>query len=328
MNKAFVRTLKLGGVALALCAGNGAWAQAFPARPITLVVGFAPGGAADSVARQLAAEMSKQLGQRVNVDNKSGAGGNIGTQAVLAARADGYTLLFAAVHFATNPWIAGVKYDPKVDLTMVSQVTSVPVLMLVNGTSKYQQPVDIVRDTLKTPGGLKAASGGVGTSSHLAMELFSRNLNAPFLHVPFRGGAPANQALLGGEVDLMFDLMSGGLKQMVDSGRMRAMAVMQEKRIAALPKVKSAAELGLSPEVFIRSWQGIAVKTGTPKDVVAKLHKAVVAAANSPSFTSRIGDQLGYTVVTSTTPDDFQKLYLAELARWGTLIKTANIKPE
>ena len=115
---------------------------------------------------------------------------------------------------------------------------------------------------------------------------------------------------------------------MVDSGRMRAMAVMQDKRVSALPDVKSAAELGLAPDTFIRSWQGIAVKSGTPKDIVLKLHKAVVAAANSPRFSLRVGEQLGYTVVTSKTPDDFQKHYLAELARWGSLIKAANIKPE
>lgn len=330
MKQAFARAARMACAVLALGLGiaAGAQAQGYPSRPITLVVGFAPGGAADAVARQLAEEMSKQLGQRVNVDNKSGAGGNIATQAVLAAPADGLTLAFAAVHLATNPWLGGVRYKPQVDLTMVSQVTSVPVVMLVNGSSAYQQPVDVVRATMKIPGGLKAGSGGVGSSSHLAMEMFSRSQHVPFLHVPFRGGAPANQALLANEVDLMFDLLSGGLKQMVDSGRLRALAVMQDKRIAALPSVKSAAELGLSPEVFIRSWQGIAVKTGTPKEVVARLHKAVVAAAGSPAFAKRIGEQLGYTVVTSQTPEDFQKFYLAELGRWGTLIKTANIKPE
>lgn len=314
--------------ALATASALGGVAQAYPDKPVTLVVGFAPGGAADTVARQLAEELSKQLGQRVNIDNKSGAGGNIATQAVLGAPADGYTLLFAAIHLATNPWLAGVKYEPKSDLTMVSQITSVPVVMLTPGSGSFQQPVDIVRAAYKTSGGLKAGSGGIGTSSHLALELFSRSQNVPFLHVPYRGGAPANQALLAGEIDVMFDLMSGGLKQMVDSGRMRAVAVMQDKRVAALPQVRSAAELGLAPETFIRSWQGIAVKAGTPPEVLAKLHKAVVAAAASPSFTGRVGDQLGYTVVTSKTPDEFQKHYLAELGRWGSLIKAANIKPE
>ena len=320
------------GLATALALGfavtAGARAAGYPERPVTLVVGFAPGGAADTVARQLAEELGKQLGQRVNIDNRSGAGGNLGTLAVLAAPADGYTLLFSAIHLATNPWLAGVKYDPKLDLTMVSQITSVPVVMLANGSSTYQQPVDIVRSAHKIAGGIKAGSGGIGTSSHLALELFSRSLNVPFLHVPYRGGAPANQALLAGDVDVMFDLMSGGLKQMVDSGRMRALAVMQDKRVSALPDVKSAAELGLAPATFIRSWQGIGVRSGTPADVVQKLHKAVVAAASSASFTGRIGDQLGYTVVTSKQPDEFQKFYLAELARWGSLIKAANIKAE
>ncbi|MDN3921461.1 Bug family tripartite tricarboxylate transporter substrate binding protein [Roseateles violae] len=321
----------LGAALVAVVAGTlggVARAESYPERPITLVVGFSPGGAADTVARQLAEELSKQLGQRVNVDNRSGASGNIATSAVLSSPADGYTLLFSAVNLATNPWLSGVKYDTKTDLVMVSQITSVPVVMLVSGNSNFRQPVDLVRSAHKTEGGLKAGSGGIGTSSHLALELFSRSLNVPVIHVPYRGGAPANQALLAREVDLMFDLMSGGLKQMVDSGRMRALAVMQDKRVSALPDVKSAAELGMPPETYVRSWQGIAVKAGTPKAVVDKLHKAVVAAAASSSFSTRVGDQLGYTVVTSKQPDDFQKFYLAELARWGSLIKTANIKPE
>ena len=317
----------IAAVALHVCASFPVHAQAFPEKPLTLLVGFAPGGAADSVARSLALELSRELGQQVVVDNRSGASGNIATQALLRAPADGHTLLFAAIHFATNPGIGGVPYDPLKDLTMVSQITSVPVVMLANAEGPLKQPADVVGASNKKPGGLRVGSGGIATSSHLAAELFARSQNVPFLHVPYRGGAPANQALMAGDIDLMFDLMSGTLKGMVDGARVRAITVMQEKRVPALPEVKSAEELGLPATTFIRSWQGIAVRSGTSPATVAKLHHAVLAAAATPAFKAAI-DQLGSTVVTSATPDDFQKYYLAELARWGALIKAANIKAE
>lgn len=306
---------------------TGAQADSFPDRPITLLVGFAPGGAADVVARQLAEEMSRQLGQRVNVDNKSGASGNIATQALLGAPADGYTLLLAAIHLATNPALAGVKYDTRADLAMVSQVTSVPVVLLSGSASALKSPADIADASRRIEGGLKVGSGGIGTSSHLAMELFARSQKLPFVHVPYRGGAPANQALIAGETDLMFDLMSGGLKSMVDGGRLRPIAVMQDQRLTSMPDVKSAKEWGLPDSTHIRTWQGIAVKGGTPRPIVARLHKAVVAAANSPAFVARV-EQLGSTLATSKSPEEFQKFYLSELDRWGSLIKAANIKPE
>ncbi|MCR5885656.1 hypothetical protein LRS03_23465 [Rhizobacter sp. J219] len=154
-----------------------------------------------------------------------------------------------------------------------------------------------------------------------------RSHKLEFIHAPYRGGAPANMALMAGEVQLMFDLMSGSLKSTVDSGRIRPLAVMQESRIPTLPNVPSAKELGLSPSTYIRSWQGIAVKAGTPKDIVAKLHAAVTAAIKSPAFKERV-EQLGSEVAGSKTPADFQKHYQTELERWTALIKAANIKAE
>jgi tripartite-type tricarboxylate transporter receptor subunit TctC len=299
----------------------------FPNRPITLYVGFAPGGAADTVARVVAEEMRKHLGQNVVVENKSGASGNLATQAILSAPADGYSVVFAAIHLATNPALRGVPYNPKSDLTMVSQITSVPVLMLSSVARPVNSPQDAVELARKEPGGLKVGSGGIGTSSHLAMELFSRSRNVPFIHVPYRGGAPANLALMSGEIDLMFDLMSGSLKSMVDSGKVRPIAVMQDSRLQAMPDVKSAKELGLPEDTFIRSWQGLAVRSGTPASIVTRLHAAVVASAQSPAVRQRI-EQLGSEVVISKSPADFQAHYERELDRWSSLIKAANIKAE
>jgi tripartite-type tricarboxylate transporter receptor subunit TctC len=313
--------------ALGLLGSMTAHAQKYPDRPITLVVGFAPGGSADTVARSLADEMSKSLGQPVIIDNKSGASGNIATQYVLGKEPDGYTLLFAAINLATNPWLAGVKYDPQKDLSMVSQITSVPVVLLASNNSGIKTPADIDAAAKRSTGGVLVGSGGVGTSSHLAMELYKRARGTPMVHAPYRGGAPANQDLMGGQIDMMFDLMSGSLKSMVDANRVRPIAVMQPSRIKALPDVKSAAELGLPPATHIRSWQGIAVRTGTPADVTARLHSAVMAAANSPAFRAR-AEQLGSEVVTSKTPKEFETLYTTELTRWSALIKEANIKVE
>ena len=322
------RALAAAGIATCILAcAVPAWAQAFPVRPITLVVGFPAGGAADTVARVLADEMSRQLRQPVLVDNRSGASGNIATQAVLENAADGYSLLFAAIHLATNPALAGVKYDPRKDLTMVSQVTSVPVVMLASNASGLSSANDVQLAARKTPGGLKAGSGGVGTSSHLALELFKRSMNVPMLHVPYRGGAPANLDLVSGQIDVMFDLMSGSLKALVDAGKVKPLAVMQNRPILALPSVKSAGELGLPSGTHIRSWQGIAVKTGTPKAAVDRLHQAVVAAATSPAFRARM-QVLGSEVLTSGKPEDFQAHYLRELTRWATLVKAANITAE
>jgi tripartite-type tricarboxylate transporter receptor subunit TctC len=315
------------GIAALAGAALPAAAQKYPDRPLTLYVGFAPGGAADTVARTLADEMGKHLGQRVVVENKAGASGNIATQTVLNNAADGHSLLFAAIHFATNPWIGGVKYDPKKDLTMVSQVTSVPVVMVASQQSGIKTPDDVVATAKRISGGARVGSGGVATSSHLAMELFKREMKVPMVHIPYKGGAPANQDLMGGQIDMMFDLMSGSLKSMIDGGRITPVAVMQGSRIPALPNVKSAEDWKLPRGTHIRSWQGIAVKSGTPPAVVARLHEAVTAAASSEAFRSRVA-QLGSEVVLSGKPDDFQTFYLRELTRWGALVKAANITVE
>ncbi len=302
-------------------------AQNWPDRTITLVVGFPPGGALDTIARTMAEELSKSLGQKVIVDNKPGAGGSLAVSAVINAPADGYTLLMAAINLATAPALTGVRYDPKTALTMVSQISSVPVFMLTSGKGKLNTPAEVIAASKATDGGLKIGSGGIGTSGHLAIELLMRSQKIPSLHVPYKGGAAANLAVISGEVDLIFDLGSGSLKGFLEAGTIKPLAVMQDTRASALPNVKSAKELGLPPDTYIRSWQGIAAKAGTPNDIVVKLHKAVVAAADTPGFRARAW-QLASDVVTSKSPQDFQRFHDAELERWTALIKAANIKPQ
>ncbi len=313
--------------ALACAMAWPAAAQTWPDKTVTLVVGFPPGGALDTIARAMADELSKSLGQKVIVDNKPGAGGGLAVTTVLNAPADGYTLLMAAINLATAPALTGVRYDPKADLRMVSQITSVPVLMLTSGKGKLNTPADAVAASKATDGGLKMGSGGIGTSGHLAIELLTRSQKIPVLHVPYKGGAAANMAVISGEVDIIYDLGSGSLKSFLEAGTIKPLAVMQEVRSGALPNVKSAKEMGLPADTYIRSWQGVAVKAGTPQAIIDKLHKAVVAAADTPAFRARAW-QLASDVVTSKTPADFQRFHDAELERWTTVIKAAGIKPQ
>ena len=328
MPKNFFRsTSTVLAVALACAWAQPAAAQTWPDKTVTLVVGFPPGGALDTIGRALAEEMSKSLGQKVIVDNKPGAGGNLAVTTVINAPPDGYTLLMAAINLATAPALTGVRYDPKADLTMVSQITSVPVLMLTSGKGKLASPADVVAASKATDGGLKMGSGGIGTSGHLAIELMTRSQKIPSLHVPYKGGAAANMAVISGEIDIIYDLGSGSLKSFLEAGTIKALAVMQDARSGALPEVKSAKELGLPADTYIRSWQGIAVKGGTPKPIVDKLHKAVVAAADTPAFRARAW-QLASDVVTSKSPQDFQRFHDAELERWTAVIKAAGIKPQ
>ena len=301
----------------------------YPEKPLRLVVGFAPGGAADTVARAIAEQLGKQLGQTVIVDNRSGASGNIATQNVLAAPADGYTLMFAGIQLATNPPTMAVGYDPLKDVQMIAQFNSVPVVMVVRTDSPFRTVGDVIAGMKAgaQKGGLTFASGGVATSSHLAAELLSRSNAAPYTHVPFRGGAPATQALIAGDVDVMFDLMSAALKGMIDGKRVRPVAVMQGTRVATLPGVPAAGEQGLKPDSFIRTWQGLAVKAGTPPEIVAALYRATAEAVHTPAIAERFAS-LGMETALSASPAEAQQFYLSELTRWSALTRAAGIKAE
>lgn len=315
--------LALGGL-LALA---GTLAQAFPDRPLTLVLGFPAGGAFDSIMRTVADEMSKRLGQRVNVDNRAGAGGALATQYVVTAKPDGYTLLAAGLQLATGPHLNKVAYDPQKDLRMVAQLSNVPVLLLVKGDSPVRQAADVVALARRGGQGLTVGSGGVGTTGHFASLLLGDALRVQAIHIPFKGGAGALQALAAGEVDLVFDQMSGSMQALIQAGRVRAVAVLQPTRVAALPGVKTAAEFGLPLQAPLKGWQGLAVRTGTPPAVLARLQEAWAAAASSPAVKARAG-QLGLELAASRSPDEFQQYYLTELARWGAFINKHQITAE
>lgn len=326
------RFLLLASMASALAAAVpvSAYAQsAYPNKPIRFVVGFAPGGAADVVARAVAQELSKTLGQPVVVDNKPGAGAHIATQALLAAPADGYTILFAGLTLATNPALMGnIGYDPEKDIVMVSQMTAMPIVVFVPANSPINSLPELIGASKAKPGGLNFGSGGTGTSSHLGPELLSRTMGFKYTHVPYRGGAPALQGLLAGETDAMFDTAVTPLHRAnVEAGRIKFIGVMQKAPISTYNSIKPAGQQGIPPAAFMRSWQGVAVKKGTPPEIIAKLHSSISAALKNKEVIERLTGA-GTEVQDSDNPQEFQKLYHDELLRWTALIKAAGIKVE
>lgn len=306
-------------------------AQAQPAwrfdRPLRLIVGFAPGGTADAVARMAAAEMSKALGQNVVVENRSGASGNLATQAVVQAPADGTTLALAGLQLVTNPGlIAQLGYNPRTDLAMVGQLTSLPVVVMSSaqsGLTTLQQAIARSR----TMPEIRIAAAGLGTSSHLGAELLFRQVGGQFEAVQYRGGAPAFQALMTNDVEMMFDLVASYQAPAAAEGRVRMLGVMQQDRTPGLPDVPSFGELGLPPAAMMRSWQGIAVRAGTPPAAIAALHAATVAALRSPEIIQRFGN-LAIEPTASPSPAAFQAFYLEELQRWTALINAAGIRAQ
>jgi tripartite-type tricarboxylate transporter receptor subunit TctC len=301
----------------------------YPSRPIRFLVGFAPGGSADAVARAVAQDLSKALGQSVVVENKAGASAHLATQALLAAPADGYTILFAGLTLATNPALMkDVGYDPEKDLQMVSQLTAMPVVVVAPAKSPLNSLQDLIAASKAKPGGLMFSSGGVGTSAHLGPELFTRVAGIKYSHVPYRGGAPALQGLLGGETDVMFDTAVTPMHRAnVEAGKIKFLGVMQKDPIGSYPSIKSAGAQGISPDAFMRSWQGVAVRSGTSPEIVAKLHMAISGVLKNKEVVERLIGA-GTEVTPSANPAEFQKLYLDELSRWTALIKAAGIKGE
>jgi len=321
------KVVRIALIGLWAIGGSMAQAQTFPDKPISLVVGFGAGGAFDTVMRTIAEEMSKNIGQRVNVDNRAGAGGAIATQYVISAKPDGYTLLAAGLQLATGPHLNKVAYNPQADLTMIGQLGTVPVLLLVKADSPIKSAADVVA-LAKTRGNtVNIGTGGIGTTGHFGTLMLGNALKIDATHVPFKGGAPALQALAGGDVDLVFDQQSGVMQGLIQGGKIRVVAVMQDKRVGALPEVKTAAEFGLKLEAPLQGWQGLAVRSGTPPAVVQKLTASWNAAVSASSVKAR-AEQLGIELETGKSPEAFQKHYLAELDRWGAFIKKHQITAE
>lgn len=300
---------------------------AFPARPLRMVVPFPPGGIADIAARAIANEMAKDLGQPVVVENRPGAAGNVGAEAVARAPADGHTMLYAvASAFTANPHLYGrMPFDPLKDLVPVSETVMGGMVLLARpelGVASLRDWLDRVK---VQPGRQSYASYGNGSFPHLNMELLKSATGTHLVHIPYRGAAPALQDLLGGQVDVMFDQSATAIPQ-VKSGKLRALAVNTPRRLAALPDVPTIGESGIRGlEGFDGSgWQGVWVPAGTPAPVIQRLHQSVVRALAVPEVRKRFTDA-GLEVVGST-PEQSRAKVDRESAKWKGVIDYARIR--
>ncbi len=302
----------------------GAQAQTFPNKPIRLVCPFPPGGAVDIASRAVAHELTQSLGQPVTVDNRPGAGGNIGAEIVAKSPADGYTLLMTTSGImAINPALySKLPFDPLKDFSPVSMVVSLNNVLVVNPSLPFKSVKDVIAAAKAQPGKLTYASSGNGTSIHLSGELFKSMAGVDMLHIPYKGSAPAVTDLLAGQVNMMFDNIPSSLPH-IKAGKLRALAVTGSKRSQLLPDLPTIAEAGV-PGYDSYVWFGVVAPAGTPADMVQKLNAAIAKAAASPAFRGRLTEQ-GYDIVTST-PEQMTDSIRGELAKWGKIVKASGAR--
>ena len=322
IQKLFVYALSLGTLfASAAIAQNN-----YPSKPINFIVPYGAGGSADSRSRQIAQKMSLILKQPIVIDNKPGAGGNIGTEFIARAAPDGYTIgMGNFAPMAVNKTLFGnLRYDPEVDLSPVMLIEKGPLVLVVNPNSPYKTIGDIVAAAKAKPGTLTFSSGGIGGSHQLSAELFELNAGISMIHVPYKSGSAALTDLMAGNVDIMFDQMYSAVPS-IKADKLRPIAITSKKRSPLLPNVPSFAELGY-PKVEVLNWQGLIVPKGTPKAIIDKLNAAANEALKDPGIREIMlaqGNEIG-----GGSPAEFSALIKSESAKWSAVVKAANIKPE
>ena len=312
-------------LALAGALPMAALAQAYPTKPVRLIIPFAPGGTTDIVARAVGDRLGRELGQPVIIENRAGGGGIIGADVVAKAAADGYTLGMATVStMATNPATnPKMPYDSVKDLTPILNLVNVPNVMTVNPT---KVPVKNMKEAIelfkKNPGKFSYASSGSGGISHLDGEAFKVMTGTFIVHIPYRGSGPALNDTIAGQVDAQFDNLPSSLPH-IRSGKLRALAVMADKRVESLPEVPTFAELGLK-QVNNMAWYGLVGPANLPRDVVQKVQAAAVKTLADPEIRKRLAD--GGSFVDGGTPEQFAQLIQRELALRRDIVKKQNIK--
>ena len=301
-----------------------AWAQAYPSRPVRIIVGFAPAGAGDIVARLMGQWLSERLGQQFVIDNRPGANGNIAAQAGVRASADGYTLLMVSSANAANAALYDkFSFNFRRDIAPVAGIIRAPYVMAVNPTVPAKTVPEFILYANTNSGKISMASVGVGSGTHLAGEWFKMMTGVNMVHVPYRGGGPAFNDLLGGQVQVMFPTTVGSIGYIRD-GRLRALAVTTATRSDALPDIPTVGEL--VPRYEASGWNGIGAPKNTPTEIVGKLNKEVNAALDDPKMKARLAD-LGGSVLPGS-PSDFGKLIADDTEKWGKVVKFAGLKPE
>jgi len=310
---------------VALFAANAA-AQTYPAKPVRLMVPFPPGGSTDIVARIVAQKLSSQLGQGVVIENRGGAGGTLGTAVVAKAPADGYMLVVGttSTHVVAPSVYAKLEYDPVKDFAPISLVAVTPYLLVVNPAVPAKSLKELVALLRSQPGKLNYASAGVGSTTHLAMEMLKGASGTYALHIPYNGNGPAGTAVIAGQVEILFGSLPAVLPH-AKSGRVRALAVGTPKRSPSLPEVPSVAESGY-PGFDASLWLAIRAPAGTPAPVVERLHKEIVAAVNSRETADAL-DKAGAEPITST-PAELAAMIRDGVAKYAKVVKDAGVKPE
>ncbi len=296
----------------------------WPAKPIKWVVPFPPGGAMDVIARTLGEKAGRTLGQPFVIENRPGAGGNIGADAVAKSPADGYTIMITSIGMATNKALyPRLSYDPVKDFAPISLLAIVPNVLVVNTAKTTDKSVaDVIAHAKRDPGKLTYASAGNGTSIHLAGEVFASMAGLNLLHVPYKGSGPAVTDMLGGQVDLMFDSITSA-RPHIQAGKLRALGVTSAKRSATLPDVPTIAEAGV-PGYEVSPWFAVFAPAGTPAAIVNKINAALIDAMKQPDTVAKF-ETIGAEPI-GTTPQQLATHLDKELARWGALIKERNIR--
>lgn len=301
---------------------QGAW----PARPVRVIVPFAPGGATDILGRLTATELGNVLGQPFVVENRAGAGGNVGSDLVAKSSPDGYTLLFgAAGNIGINPSLfSNMPYDPARDLAPISLIAEVTNVLVVHPSVNARSVQELIALARTTPGGLVYASSGNGSTIHLSAELFASMTQLRMTHVPYRGSGPAMADLLAGRVALMFDNLPSALPH-VREGRLRALAVTAARRTPVLPDVPTIAEAGV-PGHEATSWFGLFAPAGAPREIVDRMAREMATFARRPEVAERIR-ALGAEPITNT-PEEFTVMVREEITKWGAVVRASGARAD
>lgn len=309
---------------LALCTGPAAAQAPWPSQPIKWIVPYPPGGSTDMLARLVSHKLGERLGQPVIVENKAGAGGNVGTDFTVKQPADGYTIVMGNIGpISINPALyPDLPYQPQRDLAPVTMLMSVPNLLVVNPALPVRSVQELIAYARKAPEPIGYATPGAGTSLHLAGELFASSAGLRLTHVPYRGSAPGLNDTVAGHVPMMFDNMPSAL-QLVKAGKLRALAITSAARSPQLPDVPTMAEAGL-PGYEIAGWFGVLAPAATPRPVVERLNKELLAVLAMPDVREQIGAMGG--IIAAEGPAGFGRYIASETEKWGALVRSAQIK--
>jgi tripartite-type tricarboxylate transporter receptor subunit TctC len=322
MPKFHALTLKAAGILLALT--TAAVAQDYPTRPVRIIVPFPPGGFNDIVGRMIATQLGERLGKQVVVDNRTGAGGVIGTELVANAPGDGHTLLIASLAITINPWFHTISYDAVKSFAPVAILATAPNVLSIQPDLPFKSVKDLIATARERPGKLQYASAGVGSFMHLGPELFKQMAKVDILHVPFRGAGPALIDVMGGNTHMSFGSIPSTITHL-RSGKLRALGVGSPRRNALIPDVPTVAESGL-PGYEFANWIGILAPAGTPATIVAKLHKELSAIQDSPELKKQFAHE-GADVVRMSSAE-YGNFIATETAKWGRVVKEGGIKPQ